>query len=108
MEQVTRIRFGVVSGAHDEQGNPIRDEPVSTFIEIRAFAPQISEETAEAFGTQTLDGAVVYADRGVDIQPADKLIIRGITWQVEGSARDWLHPTAVRPSGVEFLLRRVS
>lgn len=108
MEQVVRIRPGVVSGGFDEQGNPLRDEPVSTYIEIRAFGPGVSDETAEAFGAQVIDMGTVYADRGTDIKSADKLIIRGETWQVEGNARDWLNPFSDQPAGVEILVRRVS
>lgn len=107
-EQVTRIRPGVVSGGYDEQGYPVRDEPVSAFIEIRAFSPQVSDETAEAFGAQVIDAGTVYADRGTDIRPADKLVIRGGTWQVEGNARDWANPFSGRPAGLEILVRRVS
>lgn len=105
---VSRIRSGAPTGEYDDQGNPVVGAAVTEPVEIVAFAPQVSEETAEAFGTQVLDAGTVYADRDTDIRPSDLLVVRGNTWQVEGNPRDWLSPYPLARDGLEILVRRVS
>lgn len=105
---ITRIRQGEPTGGRDEQGNPILGPSVPASIEVLAFAPAVSDETAEAFGTQVIDAGTIYNRADLDLIPGDIVIIRGDEYQVEGNIRDWESPYNPVADGVEILVRRAS
>ena len=105
---ITRIRPGAPTGDYDEQGNPVPGSPSSTLIEVVAFAPAVSDETAEAFGAQVIDAGTIYGPVGLDLRPGDTVVVRGDLFQVEGNVRDWFSPYNSSVDGVEVLVRRAS
>ena len=108
-EYVTRVTPGAATGAFDAQGNPVLSADISTSILIKAFAPRFADgESAEAEGVRVISGGVVYGYRGTALTPADRLTIRGLVYQLDGEAGDWLSPYPNSPEGIEFMVKRAS
>lgn len=106
METITVVSPGAPTGAYDEQGNPVIGADVTANVVIKAFAPAVSAETAETFGKQTISGGTVYAFPGAVFGPSDRLIIRGVAYQVEGEHGDWVALNEGGPDGVVVAVRR--
>lgn len=108
-ETITRITPGSATGERDAMGNPVLSDDVSTDIEIKAFAPRFTDpESAETYGVRVISGGTVYGYRGTALTPADRLTIRGLTYQVEGETGDWLSPYPNSPEGIEFSVKRAT
>lgn len=107
-ETVTRYRSGAPTGADDEQGNPIYGPDVTATIPIKRFAPQVPDETAEAFGSQVIEAGTIYGFRGTDLRASDRVLIRGDMWQVHGEPADWKSYSSYAPDGCVILVKRVS
>lgn len=56
------------------------------------IAPVSSGEPLLDNRTQVDSQVEVYAPYGADIKALDRLVIRGITWAVEGEPAAWRHP----------------
>jgi hypothetical protein len=108
-ETITRITPGAPTGLPDAMGEPILSADVSTDIEIKAFAPRFTDpESAETYGVRVISGGTVYGYRGTALTPQDRLIIRGLTYQVDGESGDWLSPYPNSPEGIEFSVKRAT
>ncbi len=98
------IRRSVVSG-EDSQGNPTYT-PTDTPIEGCAFAPTGSSEDVATFGTRAITGGTVYAPTGTVFLPSDVLVIRGMTFTVDGETGQWTNPYSGTGRGVEVAVKR--
>lgn len=80
---VTVIR----SGGRDNFGNP---EPVTRHqIPGCLVAPRGSEEGANTFANTVITGAELFTPAGADVLATDRIIARGVTYDVDGEVGDW-------------------
>lgn len=98
------IRRSVEAG-EDSQGNP-RETTTDIPIEGCAFAPTRSSEDVATFGTRAITGGTVYAPTGTVFLPADVLVIRGMTFTVDGETGQWTNPYSATGRGVEVAVKR--
>lgn len=100
---LTRAQTGT-----DRYGNAVYGwpEPGTTYDRC-AFAPGTSTEPVEPGRTAVLVDAVVYLPAGAEVGPADRLIVRGVTYEVQGEPGDWRSPYTGNRPGVAVPVRRV-
>ena len=107
-EVITVTRLGVDTGVPDAQGNPVLGAPTSFgFTTLAPVVPLMAEETAEAAGTQVIDGFRVYAPADLILEPTDVLTIRSEAYQMEGKVGRWNRSTTGLGRGTAFVVRRV-
>ena len=96
-ETFTRLRAPLVSDPYsvediraewDDEDNP----PDELDIEDCAFDPGGSDEPVEAGRQAVITKPTVFAPFGSDIEAADRLIVRGKTYSVEGNPGDYRSP----------------
>lgn len=94
-----------VPGGEDSQGNP-----TTTITEIPvvhcAFAPTGSTEDVAAFGTRAITGGTVYAPTGTMFLPDDIVLIRGMSFTIDGETGQWTNPYSATGKGVEVAVKR--
>ena len=98
------IRRQVVDG-EDSQGNPTTTE-TSIDVERCAFAPTGSTEDVVTYGTRAITGGTVYAPSGTVFLPSDIVVIRGMTFTIDGEAGQWTSPYSSVGRGVEVAVKR--
>lgn len=94
-----------VEDREDSQGNP-KYVTTETPIERCAFAPTGSTEDVATFGTRAITGGTVYAPTGTVFLPSDVLLIRGMTFTVDGESGQWTNPYSATGKGVEVAVKR--
>ena len=98
-EAVERNRYGgAVTGW---------DSAVSAEIDGCAVSPRFNPEDT-ALGRQgVIVGLTVYAPPGTDVLPTDRVVVRGVEYEVDGQPGEWTNPYDSLSRGVEFALKRV-
>lgn len=94
-----------VDDGEDSQGNPTHTT-TETPVEHCAFAPTGSSEDVATFGTRAITGGTVYAPTGTEFLPSDVLVIRGMTFTVDGESGQWTNPFSGTGRGVEVAVKR--
>lgn len=95
--------------ATDRYNNTVIDwsSPASVDVAGCAVAPRASSEE-NAGRTAVIVGLSLYAPAGTDILPTDRVVVRGVTYEVDGEPGEWVNPlTGARP-GIEVALKRVT
>jgi len=95
-----------VQGEDDRFGNPTwtwADDQVDGV----AVAPRSSAEPAQVGRLAVITGLSVYLPTDTTIGPHDRLVVRGIEYEVEGEPGDWRSPYSGRRPGIEVAVRRV-
>lgn len=105
METVVRLRPTTVDNGY---GGTDKDwtNPTRLNIPNCLVAPRPEVETAEGGREGVIIGWTVYAPDGTDIDPTDRVEVRGVAHDVDGLPADWSGGWEWRP-GVEIRLRRV-
>lgn len=98
------IRRSVETG-EDAQGNPTY-VPTDTPVDNCAFAPTGSSEDVSTFGTRAITGGTVYAPSGTVFLSSDLLVIRGMTFTIDGETGQWTNPYSGNGRGVEVAVKR--
>jgi hypothetical protein len=80
---------------------------VATTVVTGAFAPAGSTELTQARDTITTQ-PTVYLPTGTAITAIDKVIVRGVTYDVDGEPSDWRHPLTGWQAGVAVKLQVVT
>lgn len=106
-ETVTRVRPGEKT---DRYGATIADwdDADEEAITGCAFAPEASSEDHAGGRQAVLAPATLYAPTGADIQPQDRIVVRGETFEVDGDRSDWRNPYSGHRPGISVALRRVT
>lgn len=102
LEPVTRLRS--TQAGTDAYGNPIFTE-ASTALAPARFAPAGAAEPAQAGSVVVTSSPSLYW-RGTwpDVTVADRLTVRGVTYEVDGPPADW-RGSGVTPGGMVVKLR---
>lgn len=106
-EQVTRLRAGTV---YDElAGEDVEDwtNPDSLGIDGVGVSYGIGSIQFQADRTPITTYPVLYCDYDADIRDRDKLIVRGVTYWVDGHPFTWRNPLTGLEAGKEVHLRAV-
>lgn len=104
-ETVTVLRR--VDGDPDRYGNPTHTWAAGVDVAGCAVAPRSSDEPAETGRQAVITGLTVYMPPDTEVGPNDRLIVRGVTYEVEGEPGDWRHPFSGWRPGVEVAVSRV-
>lgn len=81
------------------------DDPTETTIAAIVW-PRTNEEDNDK-RTATITGLSVVVPLGTAVTPVDRIVARGVTWEVDGEPADWTAPWKWEP-GVQVDLRRVA
>lgn len=112
-ETVTRLRAAMIldpysgeatQAAWDDEANP----PSSLAIEGCAFNPGGSTEPTQEGRNAVITRPEVYAPADADVLAGDRLVVRGLTYDVEGDPADWRSPFTGWQPGLVIALERVS
>lgn len=81
--------------------------PTELTIDGCAFAPGGTSEDHDGRDA-VIQGPTLYAPEGADITAADRVVIRGTAYEVDGEPGVWIDPYSRRTAGVEVPLRVVT
>lgn len=104
-ETITVLR---PTDTEDRYHNVVQDwsDPERTDVEGCAVAPSSSsEDNANRQGV--VAGLTVYAPADADIRHTDRVEVRGLVYEVDGTPNDWRSPFSGRRPGLEVALKRV-
>ena len=107
-ETVTRLRgTAVVDPYSGEPTSTDWSAPDSLAIPGCGFNPGGSSEPVEAGRTSVVTSPEVYAPTGADVLAGDRLVVRGLTFEVDGRPKDWRSPFSGWAPGVAISLKLV-
>ena len=85
---------------------PTWDDPAATAVAGCLFAPQSTSEDHDG-RTTVLVGARLYMPTGTAVAAADRIVIRGVTYEVDGEPSVWVDPSGGDLDGIEVQLKKV-
>lgn len=108
-ETVTRLRAtGSTNAYSGEATDLLWTSPSSLTIENVAVAPGSSAESVEA-GRARLDiDFTLYLPYDADVKPLDRIVVRGLTCEVEGKPQQWANPFTGAQPGTVVEVRKVA
>lgn len=94
-------------GGTDAYGDPIASTTTTTTaVPGCAFAPRASTEPTERGRQGVIIGGTIYLPAGTTIAHEDQVIVRGVTYDVEGEPGEWVSPFTGWAPGVEVAVKR--
>lgn len=104
-ETITIVRPGAPT--QDDYGNDVPDAPAETSVAGCAVWPRTSGEDVQA-RLQVTEGLNVIAPYGTDVQPHDRVRVRGVLYDVDGDPGEWRSNLTGTKAGVQIELTRVT
>lgn len=101
VESVTFVRAGAATGSYDAQGYPVIGADVEIVSPGWRVAPRSSTESALNYGQAVVTGITIYNRSQVSVLSSDRVVVRGVTWAVDGDVAAW-------HNGVVVNLKRAS
>lgn len=86
--QVLGLRVFSESG-RDRYGNPVAGFADPVDLPVFAVSPRQSVEPDEVGRRAVLSGLTVYAPASCPVGPRDRVVFRGVEWEVEGEPGRW-------------------
>lgn len=106
-EIVTRLRGVPATDPYSgEESGYDWSLPYSIDIPGCAFNPGRSSEPLQDARTAVSTQPEVYAPPGSDIAPGDRLVVRGVEYEVDGEPADWRSPFTGWEPGMVVALKR--
>lgn len=105
-ESITRQRAGSTTSRYSDTVADWSD-PDETTITGCSFSPSGTSEDHDGRDA-VIQGPTLYTPPGADIEAADRVVVRGVTYEVEGEPADWRDPYSTRPVGLAVPLRVVT
>lgn len=105
-ETVTRQRAVQVSDPYSGETTASWTNPAEVTISGCAFDPGSSGETLDLARNVLTTQPKVYAPAGSDITAADRLVVRGVTYEVDGDVAEWRSPFTGWEPGIVVPLKR--
>jgi hypothetical protein len=108
-ETFTRLRGTPVTDPYSGEATGISwDSPNSLAIPDCGFNPGRSTEPVQDARNAVITQPEVYAPTGSDVLAGDRLVVRGVTFEVDGNPGDYRNPfTGWRP-GIVIALKEVA
>lgn len=91
-ETVTRLRAGTVSDPYSGETTPDWSIATSLSIDGCGFDPGGTGERLDLARNVITTQPKVYAPTGSDVLASDRLVVRGVTYEVDGRPEDWRSP----------------
>lgn len=92
-ETVTRLRATLVEGPYsDEETEPDWEFPSALAIPGCGFNPGDSSEPVQTARNAVITKPEVYAPDGADVLAGDRMVVRGVTYEVAGRPARWISP----------------
>lgn len=108
-ETVTRQRAAAASDPYSDESTDLDwSAPDELEFDGVAVAPGPSAESAEVGRTRLDVDFTLYLPYGADIKPLDRVVVRGVTFDVEGVRDDWLNPFTGLRAGSVVEVRRAA
>lgn len=107
-ETVTRLRRPLLADPYSKK-EKVGDWRDAYELEIPgcAFNPGVSSEPLETARHAVLTRPEVYAPTGSDVEAGDRLVVRGVTYDVQGHPADWRSPFTGWTPGLTISLEAV-
>jgi hypothetical protein len=106
-ETVIRQRGAVVTDPYSGEATGVDwDDPDEHEVPGCAFNPGRSSEPLQDARNAVTSQPEVYAPAGVDIVAGDRLVVRGLTFEVDGDPADWISPFTGWAPGLVVALKR--
>ena len=105
-ETVTRLRAGVSVDPYSQEVTEDWSNPSSFDVAGCGFDPGSSGETLDLARNVLITQPKVYAPAGSDIVATDRLVVRGITYEVDGDVAEWRSPFTGWEPGIVVPLKR--
>lgn len=102
MEDISQVQRS--STSTDAYGQPVYTTVTTTVQAI--VSARVSGTNFDADQITITDGLTIYLPSGHDVQDADKFIIRGKTYELDGDAFDWRDGLGSWSPGVVVNLQR--
>lgn len=96
------------AGTADAHGNSTDTYAADVAIPGCAFDPGGTADLADTSRRGVETKPTLYAPAGTVVGSQDRIIVRGLTYEVAGDAADWRSPFTNWHAGVVIPLRRVS
>ena len=108
-ETVTRIRPVPVLDPYSGEvtGSTWTNAPELPIIGV-AVEPRPSSEPVQDARNATVSAFTLYLPPDSDITPADRVIVRGVVYDVDGDTADWVNPFTGANPGMVIQTKRVS
>lgn len=108
-ETITRLRATAeVDPYSDEPADTDWDSPDQLPIPGCGFNPGRSSEPLQDARNAVVTQPEVYAPTGSDVLAGDRLVVRGVTYDVDGDPASWVSPFTGWAPGVVIPLKVVS
>lgn len=104
-EYVKRAVF--VAGAEDAYGNPAEMWGAPVTVGVFAFNPGTTGEPFLPGHDRVVTQPAIYAPSGTVFYPRDRVIVRGVTYEVDGVTLDYRNPYDSSMDGVQVNLKEV-
>lgn len=108
-ETVTRLRATPIIDPYSEETTGL-DWGNATSLEVPGcgFNPGQSSEPVQDARNSVTTQPEVYAPEGVDILAGDRLVVRGLTFDVDGDPATWVSPFTGWAPGLVVALKRTA
>lgn len=108
-ETVTRLRAATGTDPYSGEAAEL-DWDAATAVNLSGFAvaPGAFTETNTPDRTRVDILFTVYGPYAADVEPLDRLIVRGITCEVVGKRQDWRNPYTRNDAGCVVEVRKVA
>ena len=101
------VHLAFEAGAVDVYGNDAEGFAAPVELFGFGFDPGSSSEPRTAGQDRVIVEPTLYGPFDMPFQPHDRVIVRGVTYEVEGSVRQWRNYYSNREAGAVVSLRRV-
>lgn len=104
METATRLRPSTTT---DRYGDVTDNwaSPSTAVLTVRGVEPVSSTEDNRDGRQAVITGFRVYLEPGSDVAAGDRLVLRGTTYDVDGTPADWRSPWGTNVGGVVVALK---
>lgn len=102
------LREPFEAGAVDAHGNPVEGWGSPVEVGIYAFNPGTTSEPFLSGHDRVVTEPALYAPTGTVFSPRDRVIVRGVVYQVDGVVLDYRNPFDPSMDGVQVGLKEVA
>lgn len=103
---VTITHLPYTEGVKDAHGNPVESWGPPRELSVFAVYPTSSTEPDNANRTTLVSTGLSVLAPPMEIDPRDRFVWQGETWEVVGWPKDWTHGPFGWTPGIEISLRR--
>ena len=98
---------GFVAGASDAHGIPVESWGPGVEVGVYAFDPGSTSEPRNPGADRVIVEPTLYLPASVVFGARDRVVARGLLYEVDGVTREWVHPTDTSRRANVVTLRRV-